>query len=149
MITDMTTTATTRTRRGSGFASPGAVKAQGETLPVYICNGCQSEVVWAESKRTGRRYLVSVSTGRSGQRYFIGANVHKCEDAESKQRRHEVEQLTAEIVLLEADLADSTARLAKAIEDGKGSEIIEIRRESVEHYTALIDSKRADLDRLS
>lgn len=149
MITDMETTTTSRTRRGSGFAGPGAVAGQGAALPIYICNGCGHDVVWAESKRTGRHYLASVSTGRQGQRYYIGANVHNCEDAEAKQHRQEIAQLEAQVNTLVADLAHAELRLSDAIEAGKSAELIEAFRDSAERYAADLAGKRADLDRLS
>lgn len=71
----MTTSQTTE------FASPGAVHAQGEPLPIRRCNTCSQEIVFCTSKRTGRRYPVSVSHGYKGQRFYIGANVHRCEVA--------------------------------------------------------------------
>ena len=103
MITDMETTTTTtttiatgRTRRGSGFASPGAVRQNGGSLPVQVCNRCGREVVWATSSRTGRKYLVTVSYRRSGGgRYYIGSNIHTDEiclsvpvDAIASRRHH-------------------------------------------------------------
>lgn len=142
-------TTTTRTRRGSGFAGPGSVGAQGAPLPIYICSLCSRDVVWVESKRTGRHYLVTVSTGRAGQRYYIGANVHKCEDAEAKQRRQDIAQLEAQIVTIAADLDRAELRLSDAIRDGKSEELIEAFRDTVERYSATLDSVRADLDRLA
>lgn len=70
-----------KTRRSPDgtYATPGAVKQAGGKLPIYICNGCNREVVWAESQRTGRKYLANISHGYLGQRFYIGANVHKCD----------------------------------------------------------------------
>ena len=69
-----------RTRRSSdkGFATAGAVAQHGGTLPVYICNPCGKEVVWCESKRTGRKYLVTVRRGHLDQRFYIGSQIHEC-----------------------------------------------------------------------
>jgi hypothetical protein len=131
MITDMTTTATTRTRRGSGFASPGAVKAQGETLPVYICNRCGREVVWAESKRTGRRYLVSVSRGYNNQRYYVGADLHSdeaCAGIISDREKR---------IAWDEEQEERAARLRK-----QGDEVIA-------RTLAEVERRLADLDRLS
>ncbi len=69
-------TKTSRTSRGKGYAGEGGVRQHGGSLPVYVCNTCGSEVVWAESKRTGRKYLVNVSYGQKGQRFYMGHNVH-------------------------------------------------------------------------
>lgn len=69
------------TRIPGKFASPGAVNQHGGSLPLYRCNTCKREVVWAESKRTGRRYLVNASEGYHGQRFYVGADIHRCGDA--------------------------------------------------------------------
>ena len=66
------------TRIPNTHASAGAVRQSSGTLPVYRCNTCHGEVVWAESKRTGRRYLANVSRGYHDQRYYVGADVHDC-----------------------------------------------------------------------
>jgi hypothetical protein len=58
------------------FAGQGAVRQHGGSLPVYRCNACGREVVWCESKRTGRHYLVNVSRGYMDQRFYVGSNVH-------------------------------------------------------------------------
>lgn len=73
-----TTERSARTRRGEGYASVGAVAQRGGSLPVYICNTCGSEVAWATSSRTGRKYLANVRRGQAGQRYYIAASVHDC-----------------------------------------------------------------------
>jgi hypothetical protein len=71
------------------YAGQGAVRQTAGTLKVYVCNACGTEVVWAESKRTGRRYLVNVSKGYLGQRYYVGANVHKCEEILARRAAEE------------------------------------------------------------
>lgn len=71
-----------KTRRGEGFASQGAVRQHGGALPIYICNTCHREVVWAESRRTGRKYLANVKRGYLGQRYYIGSDLHRKEDCQ-------------------------------------------------------------------
>ena len=68
---------TARTRRGQGYAGPG--RATGPDLPIYICNTCHADVVWAESQRTGRKYLVTVSRKRSGNQYYMANNLHSSE----------------------------------------------------------------------
>lgn len=67
---------TKATGNRAGFAGVGAVRQSSGSLPIYICNECGADVVWAESKRTGRKYLVTVSVGYKGQRFYVGANVH-------------------------------------------------------------------------
>ena len=75
-----------RTRRvPKTFASEGAVRQNGGTLPVYVCNTCGHEVVWCESKRTGRPYLVSVTRGYHDQRFYMGHNVHPRDCGERRQ----------------------------------------------------------------
>jgi hypothetical protein len=70
---------TTRSIDGA-FAGVGAVHQTGGSLPIYTCNTCQHEVVWAESKRTGRKYLANVHRGYQGARFYVAASIHKCED---------------------------------------------------------------------
>lgn len=67
------------------FAGVGAVHQTGGSLPIYICNECGRDVVWAESKRTGRKYLANVSRGYLGQRFYIAANVHDCKRPDEAQ----------------------------------------------------------------
>jgi hypothetical protein len=99
-MTTSTTTTGPRTRRSpdGGFASVGAVHQTAGSLPVYICNACGREVVWAESKRTGRKYLANVSRGYHDQRFYIGARVH---DAESCQRRQDEDRRIEASILRE------------------------------------------------
>lgn len=76
-----TTTKKFRTRRSpsGAYASGGAVTQDGH-LAIYECTTCGNEVVWATSKKTGRKYLVNVRKGMSGTRYYVKANFHKCEE---------------------------------------------------------------------
>ena len=69
-----------RTRRSPDgiYASTGAVRQHSGSLPIYVCNGCLGDVVWCESKRTGRKYLVNVSRNYNGARFYVGSNLHKC-----------------------------------------------------------------------
>lgn len=69
-----------RTRRSPDgiYATSGAVAQHGGSLPIYICNACGADVVWCESKRTGRKYLVTVTRGRNGARFYAGHNIHRC-----------------------------------------------------------------------
>jgi hypothetical protein len=62
------------------YASPGAVNQHGGNLPIKRCKRCGNEIVWATSKRTGRAYPVDVSHGEMGQRFYIGSNIHKCQE---------------------------------------------------------------------
>ena len=78
--TDMPARPARTTRVPDVFVGQGAVAQNGGSLPLYRCNTCLAEVVWATSKRTGRKYLANVSRGHLDQRYYIGANVHRCAD---------------------------------------------------------------------
>lgn len=60
------------------WANGGAVAQHDGKLPIYICNDCGREVVWATSARTGRKYLANISRGANGFRFYIGANIHQC-----------------------------------------------------------------------
>lgn len=59
------------------YAGPGAVRQSGGSLQVYSCNECGGEVVWATSRRTGKKYLANVSRGHNDQRFYIAANLHR------------------------------------------------------------------------
>ena len=117
------TTKAARTRRSpdNGFASVGAVRQSGGSLPIYICNTCGREVVWCESKRTGRKYLANVRSGHLGQRYYIAANVHgDCaglvEQEAAYAARHDANQ--AALGALLADLRS----MRKQVEAGEMTE---------------------------
>lgn len=68
-----------RTRRSEEniWISGGAVSQDGK-LPLYICNTCGHEVVWATSRKTGRKYLVNVYKGQSGARFYVKHRPHNC-----------------------------------------------------------------------
>jgi hypothetical protein len=68
---------TTRSRENVWIGT-GAVRQHDGKLPLYICNACGSEVVWATSTKTGRVYLANVSHGYNGARYYVAANLHDC-----------------------------------------------------------------------
>jgi len=74
-----TTQRPARTRRDPdrGSVSEG-VQRQDGTLPLYLCNTCGRRVVWATSRRTGRKYLVNVSTGAGGSDFYAKADLHDC-----------------------------------------------------------------------
>ncbi len=78
-----------RTRRSPdrGYATVGAVRQNGGSLPTYFCNRDNTEVVWATSARTGRKYLANVSYGYKNQRYYVGANVHKCDEVLARREQ--------------------------------------------------------------
>jgi hypothetical protein len=63
------------------YASTGAVGQHGGKLKIMECNECHRQVVWVESKRTGRFYLCNVreSNGDLRWRYYRGDDVHDCE----------------------------------------------------------------------
>lgn len=69
-----------KTRRSPDgvYAGTGAVHQHDGKLPIYICNECEREVVWATSTRTGRKYLANVGRGQNGARFYIAARVHQC-----------------------------------------------------------------------
>lgn len=73
---------TRRNERGT-YADGGAVNQDGN-LPIYDCTTCGHEVVWATSARTGRKYLVNVSHGAQGSRFYMKHNVHPRDCAEHK-----------------------------------------------------------------
>jgi hypothetical protein len=75
---DTTTKKPARTTRvPDRFATGGAVTQEG-SLPLYVCNGCQGEVVWATSARTGRKYLANVWRKTNDARYYMKNDPHKC-----------------------------------------------------------------------
>lgn len=90
------TPATTRpartTRVPNARATEGGVRQEG-SLPIYCCNTCQREVVWATSARTGRRYLVDVQHGYKGQRFYIKRAAHTCPTPEPTPTRLTSEQV--------------------------------------------------------
>jgi hypothetical protein len=63
------------------FASDGGVSQEG-MLPIRRCKFCDAEIVWATSKRTGKRYPVQVQHGHLSQRFYAKHIVHKCPTAE-------------------------------------------------------------------
>jgi hypothetical protein len=86
-----------RTRRSPDgiYATPGAVDQHGGALPIYVCNGCGLDVVWCTSRRTGRKYLVTVSRGYRGARFYAGHNVHECRPAPEAPAEPAVSPLVA------------------------------------------------------
>ena len=110
------------------WIGPGGVRQTGGSLPLYICNGCGREVVWAESRTTGRKYLANVFTG-SGvyrTRYYIGASLHTVESCEAIVARRIEEDLDREIAAADAFAAWTTLRAVSAARD-RGDEA-EVKR---------------------
>jgi hypothetical protein len=117
-----TTGSTNRTRRytdpsgNQPNATPGAVRNQtGGTLPVYVCNACDTHVVWATSARTGRRYLCDVSYGYHGQAFYIGRNVHRCDNVLAQREAHREAAITEardEVQRLRSTVEASTQMIA-------------------------------------
>jgi len=83
------TTAKTRRSPDGAYASTGAVRQHGGSLPIYVCNTCGREVVWATSTRTGRKYLANVAHGYLDQRYYVAASVHGTTCETEMRRRAE------------------------------------------------------------
>jgi hypothetical protein len=71
-----------------GFASEGAVRQNGGSLPIYICSECGADVVWVESKRTGRKYLANISRAYNGGRFYIGANIHQDDPTDPRTKSY-------------------------------------------------------------
>jgi hypothetical protein len=77
-MTETTTSKPARTTRvPNRFVGEGAVRQDG-TLPMYVCNTCNGEVVWATSARTGRKYLVNVRRGHLDQSFYMKHDTHTC-----------------------------------------------------------------------
>lgn len=57
------------------YVGEGAVAQQGNRK-LYECNDCHREVVWLESKRTGKMYLADVYKGNVA-RYYV-SKPHNC-----------------------------------------------------------------------
>lgn len=71
------TTAQTNPTTGQAiYVGDGAVAQQGPKK-LYTCNTCGRDVVWLESKRTGKVYLASVYRGEV-VRYYI-SKPHVCQ----------------------------------------------------------------------
>ena len=67
------------------YASPGAVAQHGGKLKIYVCNECGLQVVWVESKKKpGKFYLANVRRGQSGGRFYMGHDLHKCEEEKAR-----------------------------------------------------------------
>lgn len=67
------------TRVPDQFANGGAVHQEG-SLPIYQCNTCLGQVVWATSSKTGRKYLANIRTGYLDQRFYNKRDYHDCDN---------------------------------------------------------------------
>lgn len=66
------------TTRKITYASNGAVSQEGK-LPVSYCRRCGTEVVWVESRKTGKKYPANVHHFHdSDALYYRKDHVHQC-----------------------------------------------------------------------
>ena len=76
------TTAQTNPATGQPiYVGEGAVRQQGPKK-LYVCNACGRDVVWLESKRTGKVCLASVYSGEVS-RYYV-SRPHECKPREAE-----------------------------------------------------------------
>jgi hypothetical protein len=125
------------------YVSTGAVRGHsGGTATLHVCNGCQGEVVWATSARTGRRYLCNVRTAANDGRYFMGNDLHSCNEVITYRQ-------TADDVMNEARREDARQVLGKVeawnqlVEMGhmtpeKAAEFIAAEAENIAHAQAVL-----------
>lgn len=73
------------------YASEGAVRQDGP-LPINACKFCGQPVVWATSRKTGKRYPVSVAAWENT--FYVKSNLHSREVC---QRNQAVSARNAEI----------------------------------------------------
>jgi hypothetical protein len=123
-----------------GHASQGGVRQNGGTLPIYECRRCAEagypgeQIVWPTSKRTSKRYPVDVSRGYHGQRFYMGHNVHKCDEVQARRaaaiaefEAHEARQVQGREIVAEAQAL--TVRLRSQglsnVEIGRHPEMVE------------------------
>lgn len=111
------------------WATGGAVAQHDGKLPIYVCDDCGRDVVWATSKRTGRKYLVTVSRGYLDQRFYMGQNVHRCDRSRTPEARLAREILDDEIAA-EAYLIDQGWKALDAARDaGDADAIVEATKQ--------------------
>jgi hypothetical protein len=108
-----------RTTRTEGFAGTGAAYQNGGSLPIYRCNDCGADVVWAKSARTGKPYLVNVSRGYHDQRYYRGDALHPRDCAAQKADRIDRENARLEWQAIAPAVADVTLDLSAAYRAGE------------------------------
>lgn len=58
------------------YAGDGAVAQDGK-LAMYTCACNGQTVVWATSRKTGKKYLVNTTRGAAGQRFYMKNMIHK------------------------------------------------------------------------
>ena len=58
----------------------GGLNNQDGALEVVFCSRCGAHVVWATSKRTGKKYRVDVRISERGNRYYVKSDFHQCKD---------------------------------------------------------------------
>lgn len=81
----------------NGYASEGAVRQDGP-LAVKVCKNCDSPIVWAKSRKSGKNYPVNVTTGYLGQRFYMKNNFHNCEQVMAQREAIEASATKAEQV---------------------------------------------------
>jgi hypothetical protein len=79
------TTAWTDERGNNAWANTGAVGQHDGSLKIMVCNTCGDQVVWATSKKTGRYYLVNIRSSYHGGRFYMGHDVHKCDEVMARR----------------------------------------------------------------
>ena len=86
-----------KTRRSpeNVWIGTGAVRQHDGKLALYVCNTCDSDVVWATSQKTGRHYLANVFGGLNSARYYVASSIHDC--APALKRRAEYRERDEEI----------------------------------------------------
>jgi hypothetical protein len=121
-----------------GYASQGGVRQHGGSLPVVECQRCLEAghggvlIVWATSKRTGKAYPCNVSHGYKGQRFYMGHDLHRCEDVARVAQLNEQARVDREERL--TGLAEAQRRLAAMKEAGATDD--EIRAVVAEAFEA-------------
>lgn len=71
------------------YAHGGAVQQDGP-LAICLCKTCGREIVFATSKRTGKKYPVCVSYGRRNQAMYVKCDIHKCDAPNGRLMREAV-----------------------------------------------------------
>jgi len=70
------------------YATGGAVRQDGP-LAISLCKTCGREIVFATSKRTGKKYPVCVQYGRRNQPIYAKHDIHKCDAPNGRLMRAE------------------------------------------------------------
>jgi len=130
------------------YASGGA-NAQDGALPIRKCKNCPGDIVWVTSNRTGKRYPVNISYGRSNQRFYVKTNFHKCDEVLAKiaefeegepqhaeRRKREAFYLAHKDAIVNAEYAAMDARRAAkaAGNEAEANRISEVEQD----YEALL-----------